>query len=122
MFDHVEFNVSSYSAARHFYQLCLQTLGWRLIKDEPDAGILGFSPDRFIRLHLTAGRMVGPPLHVAFTADSRRQVDAFHVAGIAAGGIDNGAAGHRPYGTPYYAAFLLDPDGHNIEAVFRGSE
>jgi catechol 2,3-dioxygenase-like lactoylglutathione lyase family enzyme len=122
MFDHVEYNVSGYAAARHFYQACLRTLGWQLIRQDPDAGILGFSPDRFIRLHLTAGRMVGPALHIAFMARTRDEVDAFHAAGLAGGGRDNGAAGHRDYGTSYYAAFLLDPDGHNIEAVFRGAE
>ena len=58
--------------------------------------------------------------HVALTARDRGQVDAFHAAAVAAGGRDNGAPGDRPYGGVYYAAFVLDPDGHNIEAVFHG--
>jgi predicted lactoylglutathione lyase len=61
------------------------------------------------------------PVHVAFAADSRRQVDAFHAAALAVGGRENGAPGPRPlYGEGYYGAFVLDPDGHNIEAVFHG--
>lgn len=58
--------------------------------------------------------------HVAFTATSTEQVDAFYAAALAAGGGDNGTPGERPYGRYYYAAFVLDPDGHNIEAVFHG--
>ena len=58
--------------------------------------------------------------HLALTADRPEQVDAFHAAALAAGGRDNGAPGDRPYGGHYYAAFVLDPDGHNIEAVFHG--
>jgi catechol 2,3-dioxygenase-like lactoylglutathione lyase family enzyme len=57
--------------------------------------------------------------HIAFTAETPAQVDAFHAAALAAGGTDNGAPGKRPYGGYYYAAFVLDPDGHNIEAVFH---
>ena len=57
--------------------------------------------------------------HIAFTATSTEQVDAFHAAALAAGGRDNGAPGERPYGDYYYAAFVLDPDGHNIEAVYH---
>jgi predicted lactoylglutathione lyase len=57
---------------------------------------------------------------VAFTASSTAQVDAFHGAALAAGGRDNGGPGERPYGGYYYAAFVLDPDGHNIEAVYHG--
>jgi catechol 2,3-dioxygenase-like lactoylglutathione lyase family enzyme len=65
----------------------------------------------------------GPPMaptHIAFTASSHAQ--AFHAAALAAGGTDNGAPGERPYGGYYYAAFVLDPDGHNIEAVYHGRE
>jgi predicted lactoylglutathione lyase len=60
--------------------------------------------------------------HVAFTAADTTEVDAFHAAAIAAGGQDNGPPGERPYGGSYYAAFVLDPDGHNIEVVFHGEE
>jgi len=120
MFDHVEYQVSDYRTVRTFYSSCLAPLGWRLIKDEPAAGVLGYSPDRFVRLHLTALGRVMPLLHVAFAAQSPQQVDDFFAAGLGAGGRGNGAPGVRAYGTPYYAAFLLDPDGHNIEAVFRG--
>ena len=60
------------------------------------------------------------PTHVAFTAMSTGQVDEFHAAALGAGGRDNGGPGERPYGETYYAAFVLDPDGHNIEAVYHG--
>ncbi len=60
------------------------------------------------------------PTHIAFTASSTDQVDAFHAAAVSVGGRDNGAPGERPYGDSYYAAFVLDPDGHNIEAVCHG--
>jgi catechol 2,3-dioxygenase-like lactoylglutathione lyase family enzyme len=122
MFDHVEYHVSDYKAARHFYRSCLEPISWRLIKEDLDSRVLGFSPDRFIRLHLTATVAVRPLVHVAFKAVSRSSVDAFYTAGLDAGGVDNGEPGSRDYGTPYYAAFLLDPDGHNIEAVFRSEE
>lgn len=58
--------------------------------------------------------------HIAFTASNETEVDAFHAAALEAGGRDNGGPGERPYGGHYYAAFVLDPDGHNIEAVYHG--
>ena len=64
----------------------------------------------------------GAPVHIAFAADRREQVDAFHAAALAAGGRDNGAPGLRPeYSEGYYSAFVLDPDGHNVEAVAHGA-
>ena len=69
-----------------------------------------------------AVRLGDPPSrgsHIAFTATSTEEVDAFHAAALEAGGRDNGAPGERPYGGYYYAAFVLDPDGHNIEAVYH---
>ena len=71
---------------------------------------------------LPKGGVPSVPTHVAFTASDPDQVDAFHAAALAAGGRDNGAPGERPYGGYYYAAFVLDPDGHNIEAVYHGRE
>lgn len=63
---------------------------------------------------------VGPGIHIAFAADSHQQVDAFHAAALAAGGIDNGPPGLRPeYSSAYYGAFVLDPDGNNVEATAR---
>jgi predicted lactoylglutathione lyase len=65
--------------------------------------------------------VIGGQLHIAFSADSREAVQAFHEAALAAGGEDNGAPGERPeYAPGYYGAFVLDPDGHNVEAVFHG--
>jgi catechol 2,3-dioxygenase-like lactoylglutathione lyase family enzyme len=120
--DHVKLPVADLEASRRFYSSALEPFGYRLVyssdrslgfgvgdggeEDEPFALELGDAPS--IRSH------------VAFTAASPEQVDAFHAAALAAGGEDNGAPGERPYGGYYYAAFVLDPDGHNIEAVYHG--
>lgn len=80
-----------------------------------------FGPPDVSKFAISTDYPVGAPVHVAFAADSREQVDAFHAAALAAGGRENGAPGLRPhYGEGYYGAFVLDPDGHNIEAVFHG--
>ena len=75
------------------------------------------------RVRIALEQVPGPiaRCHIAFAAASRTQVDEFHAAALAAGGRDHGAPGDRPdYGKRYYAAFVLDPDGHNIEAVYKG--
>jgi catechol 2,3-dioxygenase-like lactoylglutathione lyase family enzyme len=81
---------------------------------------LGFGPPPFelFAVELSHEPILG--VHVAFNAVDRASVDAFHAAALAAGGRDNGAPGLRPYGESYYAAFVLDPDGHNVEAVHHG--
>jgi catechol 2,3-dioxygenase-like lactoylglutathione lyase family enzyme len=124
MIDHIGFAVSDYQRARAFYAKALAPLGYVLImevdaKDNPSghpaAGFgIGGKPDFWIG---GEGRLE-KPLHVAIVASDRASVDAFHQAALAAGGRDNGAPGLRPqYHPNYYGAFVLDPDGHNIEAV-----
>jgi len=122
MLDHVGFSVSDYEHAKAFYRKALEPLGYELVmevrqsdNDSPAAGFgIAGKPDFWIGGEGGLNR----PLHVALTAKDRASVDAFYHAAIAAGGKDNGAPGLRPHYHPdYYAAFVLDPDGHNIEAV-----
>jgi catechol 2,3-dioxygenase-like lactoylglutathione lyase family enzyme len=120
--DHVKLPVSDLEASRQFYTAALAPFGYRLVYDGPrslgwGAGDGGDADEPFA-VELTGSPDVGS--HVALTATSTSQVDAFHAAAIAAGGRDNGEPGERPYGDVYYAAFVLDPDGHNIEAVYHG--
>jgi catechol 2,3-dioxygenase-like lactoylglutathione lyase family enzyme len=120
--DHANIPVSDLASARAFYAAALAPLGFRLVYDGP--GSLGFGrgdggdDDEPIAVRL--GDTPNRSTHIAFSAASREQVDAFHAAALAAGGRDNGPPGDRPYGGSYYAAFVLDPDGHNIEVVWKG--
>ena len=118
MFDHVKFGVSDYAASKAFFLKALEPLGLT-------AGAEG-TPAYGIELHTKAAatlclfQTVEKPahLHIAFVAENRQQVDAFYRAALAAGGKDNGAPGLRPhYHANYYAAFVIGPDGHNIEVV-----
>jgi catechol 2,3-dioxygenase-like lactoylglutathione lyase family enzyme len=120
--DHVTVGVSDLARSRDFYFAALLPLGfteigsWREGATEVEFG-LEEAPD----FAISTAYAVGSPVHIAFAADRREQVDAFHKAAIAAGGRDNGAPGLRPeYSERYYGAFVLDPDGHNIEAVCHG--
>ena len=117
MFNHVGFRVKDLDASTRFYDAALGALGYALGSNEPDTA--SFGPPGAPALWLYADeRLAHSLVHVAFNASSRSAVDAFHRAGLAAGGRDNGAPGlRRDYGASYYAAFLLDPDGNNIEAV-----
>jgi catechol 2,3-dioxygenase-like lactoylglutathione lyase family enzyme len=121
--DHVKLAVSDLDATRTFYAAALAPLGWKVVWDE--APTLGFGTgDGGDDDEPIAFQRFDPPIartHVAIAAASKAQVDAFHAAALAAGGRDNGAPGDRPYGTSYYAAFVLDPDGHNVEAVYKGA-
>lgn len=115
MIDHVVLGVSSMAASRAFYERALAPLGVRVVLDLP--GYLGFGDDGKPWFFF-ASRAPTERVHVAFSADSHALVDAFHAAALAAGGEDNGAPGLRPvYHEHYYAAFVYDPDGNNIEAV-----
>jgi catechol 2,3-dioxygenase-like lactoylglutathione lyase family enzyme len=128
MIDHTGLNVSDPTKSRHFYEKALLPLGYRVIKEIPTdltGGVVVFGmgvppmPDFWIH----QGPPQSPPLHVAFKAESRVLVDAFYKAAVAAGGRDNGPPGLRAHYHPnYYAAFVLDPDGHNIEAVCHRGE
>jgi catechol 2,3-dioxygenase-like lactoylglutathione lyase family enzyme len=115
--DHVGLDVSDYGASRAFYESALAPLGMTLVM-EPVADVGGFGRD--FPFFWIAKRDRGPDsgVHVAFRAPDRETVDAFHAAAVAAGGKDNGAPGVREmYHPDYYGAFVLDPDGNNIEAV-----
>ena len=116
MIDHTGVTVSDVARSKAFYRAALAPLGYDLLMEwEQFAGFgVAPKPDFWIGL----GKPNQPPIHLAFRAETRAQVDAFHKAAMAAGGKDNGLPGLRPqYHPNYYGAFVLDPDGHNIEAV-----
>jgi catechol 2,3-dioxygenase-like lactoylglutathione lyase family enzyme len=119
MFDHVGITVSDLERSRAFYASALGPLGIREIMQFDN--FVGFGAER-PQFWLLEGRpgQSAPRVHVAFAAHSRLEVDTFHRSALAAGGADNGAPGLRPeYHEHYYGAFVLDPDGHNIEAVYH---
>ena len=122
MIDHIGFSVSDYARSKTFYESALGPLGYTLVLEvtaqetrQPAAGFgSGGKPDFWIG---GEGKLE-KPVHVAIIANTRQAVDAFYRAALAAGGKDNGSPGlRRHYHPSYYAAFVLDPDGHNIEAV-----
>jgi catechol 2,3-dioxygenase-like lactoylglutathione lyase family enzyme len=123
--DHIGVSVREYARSREFYVRALAPLGIELVMEFGPFG--GFGRGGKPELWIGEGKQsfqsdeqvrVITPIHVALTAASRAQVDAFHAAAIAAGGRDNGAPGLRPqYHPGYYGAFVIDPDGHNLEAV-----
>jgi catechol 2,3-dioxygenase-like lactoylglutathione lyase family enzyme len=118
MLDHVGFAVSDYERSKAFYAEALAPLGLTLLM-EPIAQAAGFGKDGkpFFWIESRGGAVTGR-LHIAFATDDRATVDAFHAAALAAGATDNGAPGVREiYHPHYYGAYVLDPDGHNIEAV-----
>ena len=121
MLDHVSLPVSDLERSKRFYEEALSALGYRLIMEHHISGV-GFGqsakPDFWIR----QGE-VGASVHVAFASEDRATVDAFYEGAIAAGGHDNGQPGVRPeYHSAYYGAYVLDPDGNNIEAVCHRPE
>jgi catechol 2,3-dioxygenase-like lactoylglutathione lyase family enzyme len=122
MLDHTGFPVSDYAQSKAFYLQALAPLGYALIMEvqqhENDHPAAGFGANGKPDLWIGGEGGLQRPIHIAIAAQDRAAVDAFYRAAIAAGGKDNGAPGLRPHYHPnYYAAFVLDPDGHNIEAV-----
>ena len=128
LIDHTGIGVSDIHRSKTFYELALRPLGIRVVKhitrdfkstdaDDPDLGGVAYGID-YPMFWIDVFHPHGVKQHTAFRARSRQQVDAFHEAALVAGGIDNGRPGLRS-GNYYYAAFVLDPDGNNIEAVFR---
>jgi catechol 2,3-dioxygenase-like lactoylglutathione lyase family enzyme len=113
---HVAVNVSDWARAKDFYEPALGLLGYRIVYEEE--GVLAyFADDRGLDFGIGRRGPVGGA-HVAFECDDRPSVEAFHAAALEAGGRDNGPPGVRPkYDANYYAAYVLDPDGNNIEAV-----
>ncbi|PPQ81562.1 hypothetical protein CVT25_013405 [Psilocybe cyanescens] len=138
-FAHLVLTVRNVPKAQDFYAAALKPLGYKIQASVLDGKIVGFgehSPELWIserharkteeerKALLKDSEQSGPAgelVHLAFAASSREQVDQFHVAAIAAGGTDNGTPGIRPrYAKNYYAAFVYDPEGRNIEAVYMG--
>lgn len=123
MFDHVKFGVSDYATGRDFFIQALAPLGVTAIREWPPNGVELSEPTGTVSLCLYQTDEKPAHLHLAFVARSREQVRAFHRAALAAGGRDHGAPGLRPhYHAHYYAAFVIGPDGHNIEAVCHAPE
>ncbi|MFC7704188.1 VOC family protein [Plastorhodobacter daqingensis] len=119
LIDHIHLVVEDLPAALRFYEAALGALGVPIGGTAPDY----FWADELFVSSVESSAALGRPTgrhHLAFQAESPEAVQAFHRAGLAAGGRDNGPPGERPYHPGYYAAFLLDPAGNNIEAVFHG--
>jgi len=119
MFDHVKFGASDYAASKAFFLKALAPLGVAVVSEgAPTYGIELSPPGGKSSLCIFQTNEKPAHLHMAFVAETRQQVDAFHRAALEAGGKDNGAPGLRAhYHANYYAAFVIGPDGHNIEAV-----
>jgi catechol 2,3-dioxygenase-like lactoylglutathione lyase family enzyme len=116
MYDHIGLKVKDVDASVRFYRAALAALG-HVLASQDDAGA-GFGPAGAPALWLYRAKDARPSAHVAFAAADRAAVDRFYAEGVKAGGRDNGGPGVRAdYGPTYYAAFLLDPDGNNVEAV-----
>ncbi|MBW4542591.1 MAG: VOC family protein [Myxacorys chilensis ATA2-1-KO14] len=118
MIDHTGINVSNFEKSKEFYVNALAPLGYQLVREFDATSGAVFGIDREPNFWIGQGEVNTPRIHVAFRAETREMVQAFYKTALEAGGRDNGAPGLRIHYHPnYYAAFVLDPDGHNIEAV-----
>ena len=128
MIDHTGLDISDPVRSRRFYEVALAPLGYKVLMELPlsitgGALVLGMGVPPKPDLWIHQGSPQKPPLHIALRADSRAVVDAFYRAALSAGGKDNGPPGLRPhYHEHYYGAFVLDPDGHIIEACCHAPE
>lgn len=128
MIDHTGVFVSCFETSKAFYQRALAPIGYAIIMEvsaaeSGAAPFAGFGEPPKPDFWIGEGQANRPPIHIAFRVANRALVDAFYEAAIAAGGRDNGKPGLRPHYHPnYYGAFVLDPDGHNIEAVCHDPE
>jgi catechol 2,3-dioxygenase-like lactoylglutathione lyase family enzyme len=121
MFDHVGFGVTNLAESKAFFLEALRPLGVAVAMEGPYG--VGMGQDNKPSLWLSETKERPSPLHLAFTARTRKEVDEFYRAAMAAGGKDNGAPGVRPhYHANYYGAFVIGPDGHNVEAVCHKPE
>lgn len=121
MIDHVLLNVRDYETSRKFYEEALGPLGYRLVAELEGPGCI-LAADDGSMLGLRVGEP-SAPVHVAFSSGDRKTVDSFHASGLGAGGSDNGPPGIREQiHANYYAAFVRDPEGNNIEAVCQAPE
>ena len=123
MIDHTGVSVSNFEKSKKFYTEALKPIGYQLLLEFPASitgttNVAGFGEPPKTDFWIGEGTPNEPRIHVAFRVYKRSLVDAFHQAALAAGGKDHGAPGLRPhYHSNYYGAFVLDPDGHNIEVV-----
>ncbi len=119
LFDHVHLTVADLAVSRRFYQAVLAALG----RDDAFGATESccFCDELYIAAFVPGGPALSR-VHLAFQASSQAQVQSFHRAAVAAGGACNGPSGYRDYHPSYYAAFVLDPDGNNIEAIFDGAD
>jgi catechol 2,3-dioxygenase-like lactoylglutathione lyase family enzyme len=128
MIDHLSLVVSDYARSKAFYVRALAPTGHSRLVEVPatregQQESAGFCHEDGTDLWISQGAAISPPIHIAFRVSSRAAVDAFYEEAIAAGGKDNGAPGLRPrYHSHYYGAYVLDPDGHNLEAVCHEAE
>jgi catechol 2,3-dioxygenase-like lactoylglutathione lyase family enzyme len=123
MFDHVKFGVSDYASSKAFFVKALEPLGVAVVSEGPPAYGVELCTAGAVSLCLFQTEEKPAHLHLAFVAKNRQQVEAFYRAALDAGGTDNGAPGLRPqYHVNYFAAFVIAPDGHNIEAVCHTPE
>ena len=123
MFDHIGLNVSDYGASRTFYEKMLAPLGYQVVMAFDEWKGAGFGESDKPEFWVTERAPVGTGTHVAFTCADRATVDAVYAAAIDGGGRDNGPPGPREHYHPtYYSAFVLDPDGNNVEAVCHRPE
>ncbi len=123
MIDHTGVAVSDFEKSKNFYSKALSSIGYKMLMEFPasvtgDTDVAGYGEPGKADFWLHKGTPQKPHVHVAFRATTRKQVDDFYHAALAAGGKDNGKPGPRPhYHENYYGAFVWDPDGHNIEVV-----
>lgn len=128
MIDHTGIIASNFEKSKVFYVDALAAIGYQLLAELPasitgHSDVAGYGEPPKSDFWVSKGTPNNPPVHIAFRVVTRAQVEAFYKAAIAAGGRDNGAPGLRPHYHPnYYSAFVLDPDGHNIEAVCHTPE
>ncbi|AQZ53001.1 Glyoxalase-like domain protein [Martelella mediterranea DSM 17316] len=125
IFDHVSLKTTRLADMQRFYEAALAPLGIekKFFIDRPEGGVAGFGRERVELFIIGASGPMPTPLHLAFRARNREEVAVFHAGAVSAGGADNGAPGIRPnYHDAYYAAFVIDPDGNNVEAVFQGDQ
>jgi catechol 2,3-dioxygenase-like lactoylglutathione lyase family enzyme len=119
MIDHVSVKTSDQAASRRFYEKALAPLGYEVLREFHEGQVVGMGIGGKPDFWFSPGKS-SSPIHVAFSASDRAAVDAFHAAALAAGGKDNGEPGLRiEYHAGYYGAFVYDPDGNNVEAVFH---
>lgn len=115
LIDHVHFRARDFKTTRKFYEAVFKVLGLRI----EQSGDHWFALDE-LYVDAADDKTIPSHVHLAFQADGHDMVKAFHEAALAAGGTDNGAPGERSYHPGYYASYVLDPDGNNLEAVFHG--